>query len=140
MKLSELELKLIELINDICDAREWKDLYDDICKINDMINNSYFNLNTYIRIKEKYKEDIKTLESYENNNNNQYIYIQRTITNQQRLLNLRYTLMLIGIDKYVTQVSKEFLKSIIDSKDNKKIELLQLIINELKILKKLNHK
>lgn len=140
MNLSELELKLIELMNDICDAREWKDLYDDICKINDMINNSYFNLNTYIRIKEKYKEDIRTLESYQNNNNNQYIYIQRTITNQQRLLNLRYTLMLIGIDKYVTQVSKEFLKSIIDSKDNKKIELLQLIINELKILKKLNHK
>ena len=136
MNLSELELKLIELMNDICDAREWKDLYDDICKINDMINNSYFNLNTYISIKEKYKEDIRTLESYQNNNNNQYIYIQRTITNQQRLLNLRYTLMLIGINKYVTQVSKEFLKSIIDSKDNKKIELLQLIINELKILKK----
>lgn len=136
MNLSELELKLIELMNDICDAREWKNLYDDICKINDMINNSYFNLNTYISIKEKYKEDIRTLESYQNNNNNQYIYIQRTITNQQRLLNLRYTLMLIGINKYVTQVSKEFLKSIIDSKDNKKIELLQLIINELKILKK----
>ena len=133
MKLSELELKLIELINDICDAREWKDLYDDICKINDMINNSYFNLNTYIKIKEKYKENIRTLESYQNNYNKQYIYIQRTITYQQRLLNLRYTLMLIGIDKYVTRVSKELLKSIIDSKDNKKIELLQLIINELKI-------
>lgn len=136
MNLNELELKLIELMNKTYDKREWKELYDDICMINDMINNSYFNIKIYMSIKEKYKEEINILESYQNNNHNQYISIQRTITNQQRLLNLRYTLILIGINNYVTQVSKELLKNIINSNDNKRIELLQLIINELNNIKK----
>ena len=130
--MDNIELKLIELLNNSYDSKEWKELYDDILKINNMIVNNYIDFEIYNKIKEKHNNEIKILQSYENNNSNYKAINSINVSMKQKLLNLRYTLILVGIYKYAKNISIDLLKKIINASNSEKIELLTLVENIIK--------
>lgn len=118
--------RLVNTINKSYKIDSWNVMFIDIRCVDFMLNNG-FDEKKYYKILDKYDEEINYLSLFSYYGDQLSI----NISNYNRLLNLKFTLVIIAIKRYVKEVSVEQLKLLLNENSNKQIEIIEFIASTI---------